>query len=65
MCRPVEFQTGARLGDVFRNLTRVLGNSDIDDPSAVSTQALLQHYTPFGLRDVGRRGWLKIFRWYD
>jgi hypothetical protein len=65
MCRPVEFQTGAALGDVFRNLTRVLGNSDIDDPPAAGTQALLPHYAPFGLRDVGRRARLKIFRWYD
>jgi len=30
----VQFEISAGLGHVFRNLTRILGKTDIDDPSA-------------------------------
>jgi hypothetical protein len=49
MRRPHQLQIGVGL---FRNLTRVFGDSNVGDPSAVGTQALLPHYAPFGLPDA-------------
>jgi hypothetical protein len=62
---PIELEMGAGLGNAFSNLTRILGEPDVDGLSPVGTQALLPHYTLFGLLDVERGARLKIFGPYN